>query len=1291
MERLGELAYNPVREHIRMSFERVKEEVQQAETVVRSLQDKTFDSSVSRVLVFVRTRRRAEEAVQQLSELATEAGLPWADQIDYFHAGLDGFDRERKYSAYQSGETVILVATKAFGMGMDIKNIHYVYHLGPSSAFEDFLQEVGRAGRNRASLESAGFSEAHPIQAVCVMASRDFQVLRDLQHKSALSWEYVLKTQQLIHQYAQKYRDLDTLRHEPLALPLDLWQRDAGEKDEDDVRFRLALHWLELLGRIRLGLFTPSFLPLLLLEKPNYLKIKEESERTQMQHFVAHLHASKYREASAVSMPMDELKSLTGKSRHTELFKFLFLAQKIKAISIDRNLHLELTQLRQVELEAWEQSQWQGRELPLVEAVFLLAERLLAPITPQTQRSLDGNELDRLVKEVAAERLRPEHIYWTPLKKGKPVEPKMAAKDLLADWREKRAKFALKLVRLLPNMRLQSIMNVRDRSEPGVTQLIYNGNRHDSLWRKPLAELKQRLLKLLLYVTTQALTGMHTFNYATMVVDLELEEAGVDYLDNLLFLARALGYLKGSGSFMPMGIEMFLLEAAAPDYEDPSSPDFQTHQQFLEGAEIKKLRLLALECLSGMSHSKQDAFIKQYFACERSADLVGLLADHLDSGAHHPMLRAFRQEALKDAEEKLSAEQRQVYDAPLGDNLQVIAGPGSGKTHTLTLRVARLIQKNNIQPDQILVLAYNRAVVVELKDRLTTLFRALGYGQLIKRLHIYTFHGLCRRCLQGELEGVEFSQWVPRLARALAQNPRLIRQQLGPVEYVFVDEFQDITGERLAMLKTIAPADAVKLCVIGDPNQSIYGYERVAEGGAIDPYPYYAEFEELYQPKKHYLSNNYRSYPDILTAAAQLLVNNPDRFSIPPLKPVRQPAFRSNYCELLTFRESRVDWKIKLDDLLDEPEYEPGKHYQQVAVMLRSNDEVFRAFNELQARKLPSDVALRIQGSSSSPVSSREFQHLLEPYQQNPAALLGPNYLQDFTAIKQQTLLRFAGVWDEYLMHLVHCLVREFRVEQEDDATNQDLLDFIDDMASRDDGHFMKLYEKHMPELVPGHSRREVVLTTMHKVKGLEFDAVLIPPSFADFATDRNGEPVLNLLQIAEEERRLLYVAYTRARYRLTVIQYDREAAILDSRAYQLANKEQRLGRIVKPGLDKLFISWGAREERTYQFIRDKIKIGDQVKLVKIHRSFRDNSWAEWQLWCNGWQVGQLKTGAFEKEPQVDQLLGLAVSGISYYTHNASQQYDEKNQSSYTLKNWGQSAVTRGHIYLVDFAGYYKE
>ena len=51
---------------------------------------------------------------------------------------------------FREGELDVLVATKAFGMGMDIPDIHWVVHLGPPSYLEDYLQEVGRIGRGEA-------------------------------------------------------------------------------------------------------------------------------------------------------------------------------------------------------------------------------------------------------------------------------------------------------------------------------------------------------------------------------------------------------------------------------------------------------------------------------------------------------------------------------------------------------------------------------------------------------------------------------------------------------------------------------------------------------------------------------------------------------------------------------------------------------------------------------------------------------------------------------------------------------------------------------------------------------------------------------------------------------------------------------------------------------------------------------------------------------------------------------------------------------------------------------------
>ncbi|MBL0341224.1 MAG: UvrD-helicase domain-containing protein [Bacteroidetes bacterium] len=80
-----------------------------------------------------------------------------------------------------------------------------------------------------------------------------------------------------------------------------------------------------------------------------------------------------------------------------------------------------------------------------------------------------------------------------------------------------------------------------------------------------------------------------------------------------------------------------------------------------------------------------------------------------------PLLAKWRGDAIKSEEDKLKEEQKIIYNAEVNQHINVIAGPGSGKTHTLTLRVARLVHHVGVMPESILVLAYNRAVVSELK------------------------------------------------------------------------------------------------------------------------------------------------------------------------------------------------------------------------------------------------------------------------------------------------------------------------------------------------------------------------------------------------------------------------------------------------------------------------------------------------------------------------------------------------------------------------------------------------
>lgn len=69
--------------------------------------------------------------------------------------------------------------------------------------------------------------------------------------------------------------------------------------------------------------------------------------------------------------------------------------------------------------------------------------------------------------------------------------------------------------------------------------------------------------------------------------------------------------------------------------------------------------------------------------------------------------------------------------------LVVIAGPGSGKTRTIVHRIAYLVKVKRVLPDRILVLAYNRNAVQELKSRLQSLISSLAFD-----LRVFTFHGL---------------------------------------------------------------------------------------------------------------------------------------------------------------------------------------------------------------------------------------------------------------------------------------------------------------------------------------------------------------------------------------------------------------------------------------------------------------------------------------------------------------------------------------------------------------------
>ena len=362
---------------------------------------------------------------------------------------------------------------------------------------------------------------------------------------------------------------------------------------------------------------------------------------------------------------------------------------------------------------------------------------------------------------------------------------------------------------------------------------------------------------------------------------------GYNYFRFILDALGTLNFIKSS-SLMSFGIEIFTLDGCKSDIDAADTEQSKFYNKRREFELIEQFRRLRISIMQlfceQVPESMRNSFIQSIFQSKNSDDFVNNIAKF--SNKNSMLLQQLQAHALELEENKLidNEEQWQIYNAPLNQNINVMAGPGSGKTHILTMRAARLVYREHVAPESILVLAYNRAVVIELKNRLSTLFSELGMPRLGRRIKVFTFHGLAKRCLQGKLNDIETSSWELALASSLQLEPQLFTSLFPRLEYLMIDEFQDITATRLQVLNLIVSQyQDLRLFTIGDINQSIYGFDRINNHGSnqrisvqeyaakLCPEPYYYYLQQRFKPVTMTLCRNYRSYPDILKLASEFL------------------------------------------------------------------------------------------------------------------------------------------------------------------------------------------------------------------------------------------------------------------------------------------------------------------------------------------------------------------------------------------------------------------------------------
>jgi len=146
---------------LRTSFER-----KNISYLVRKVEDKgtylikTLKKVQGSGIVYVRSRKRCKE----IAELLVANGI----SADFYHAGLPVELRDKKQTSWSAGETRVIVATNAFGMGIDKAEVRFVVHWEMPDCIEEYFQESGRVGRDN-----------KPAYAVLLYSSSDKSRLED--------------------------------------------------------------------------------------------------------------------------------------------------------------------------------------------------------------------------------------------------------------------------------------------------------------------------------------------------------------------------------------------------------------------------------------------------------------------------------------------------------------------------------------------------------------------------------------------------------------------------------------------------------------------------------------------------------------------------------------------------------------------------------------------------------------------------------------------------------------------------------------------------------------------------------------------------------------------------------------------------------------------------------------------------------------------------------------------------------------------------------------------------------
>ncbi len=976
-------------------------------------------------IVYVSRTKRTEELAGKLTRDGYKA-LP-------FNGKMEADEKIANQDAFMNDKVHIIVATSAFGMGVDKKDVGLVVHYDISDSLENYVQEAGRAGRDPS------------LNARCYVLYGD----------NDLDKHFILlnQTKLSINEIQQVWKSVKALTRQRMTVNCSALEiaRQAGWDDsvsDIETRVRTALAALEQSGYLTRGNNVPHVYATGITVKnmdearkrisASMLFGSDEIEKSVriIKSLISRKNIAKAQDAEAESR-IDYLADTLGLSKR-------------EVISVVERMRQEgiLADSKDISAYLRDAGDSERKSQTLLERFARLEQYILNHIPDGSLRisckQLNENAVNDGINTSKEKDIRTLLYFLTV--KGYTRKKEDAAHNMeisrLADLESTVRRFEkrLEISRFTVEWLYQLASDAEKENTPG------------KAIRFSVVELLNRIKS-----SSQSIFGG--------LDDIQLE----DVEEALLYLSK-IGALKLEGGFLVLYNAMNI-QRIKDNKSRYKQDDYRMLNEFYK-LKIQQVHIVgeyanlmvrdyhaALQYVRDYFQMDYRKFVTKYFKGDRAGEIQ----------------RNLTPQKYKQLFGQLSGRQMDIISDKVSRCIVVAAGPGSGKTRVLVHKLASLLLLEDVKHEQLLMLTFSRAAATEFKQRLMELI-----GNAAHFVEIKTFHSYCFDLL-GRIGNLEDSRNVVAKAAEMICQGEVEPNKIGKTVLV-VDEAQDMGAEEHALVKALMNNNEdMRVIAVGDDDQNIYEF-RGSDSGYM--YRLAQESGSAFIE----MTENYRSAHHPVEFANDFLKNIDKRIKSTPIISMRKEDGRVE----VTRHQSRYMYQPLVENLLQHRDNGTS------CVLTQTNEEAVILMALLRKRGINSKLIQSMDGL--------RFWNMAEM-----------RYLLKYIDKRIKTPIITEELWEE-AKHATYStyerslsLVYVKRCADLFEQTNKakyfsDFKDFVFESSVED---FCDI------------SGTDVVVSTIHKAKGREFDNVYM------LISD-------NYVKDASLMRRY-YVGITRAKNRLFI------------------------------------------------------------------------------------------------------------------------------------------------------------